>query len=127
MEHGAARRSGGGHVPECKVLRAGTGVGAGRLQLERDAVSYMSPNYDPLLETGQMVLLNGNLELLPGISLKVFPGHTANMQAVMIESGNKKACYISDLLPTSPHLELTWVMAFDLFPLQTIARRRPSS
>ena len=96
----------------------------GRLQLERDAVSYMSPNYDPLLETGQMVLLNGNLELLPGISLKVFPGHTANMQAVMIESGNKKACYISDLIPTSHHLELTWVMAFDLFPLQTIESRR---
>ncbi len=37
----------------------------GRLQLERDAVSYMSPNYDPLLENGQMVLLNGDLELLP--------------------------------------------------------------
>src|SRR6266446_5058844 len=29
----------------------------GRLQLEHDSISYMSPNYDPLLETGQMVLL----------------------------------------------------------------------
>jgi glyoxylase-like metal-dependent hydrolase (beta-lactamase superfamily II) len=96
----------------------------GRLQLERDAISYMSPNYDPLLETGQMVLLNGNLEILPGISVKVFPGHTANMQAVIIESGNKKACYISDLIPTSNHLDLTWVMAFDLFPLQTIESRK---
>src|ERR1700722_6985197 len=76
----------------------------GRLQLERDAVSYMSPNYDPLLENGQMVLINGDLELLPGIAVKVFPGHTANMQAVTIESGEgsdkKKACYISDLFPT---------------------------
>ena len=96
----------------------------GRLQLERDAISYMSPNYDPLLETGQMVLLNGDLELLPGISVKVFPGHTANMQAVIIESGGKKACYISDLIPTSHHLDLTWVMAFDLFPLQTIENRK---
>src|SRR5258708_16023746 len=59
----------------------------GRLQLERDAISYMSPNYDPLLESGQMVLLNGDRELLPGISVKVFPGHTANMQAVIIERG----------------------------------------
>src|SRR6202048_2486403 len=58
----------------------------GRLQLERDEISYMSPNYDPLIEIGQMVLLNGDQELLPGISVKVFPGHTANMQAVIIES-----------------------------------------
>ncbi|HYW36804.1 MAG TPA: MBL fold metallo-hydrolase [Terriglobales bacterium] len=96
----------------------------GRLQLERDAISYMSPNYDPLLETGQMVLLNGDLELLPGIAVKVFPGHTASMQAVIIESGGKKACYISDLIPTSAHIDLTWVMAFDLFPLQTIESRK---
>jgi len=96
----------------------------GRLQLERDAISYMSPNYDPLIESGQMVLLNGDRELLPGISVKVFPGHTANMQAVIVESGWKKACYISDLIPTSNHLDLTWVMAFDLFPLETIESRK---
>jgi glyoxylase-like metal-dependent hydrolase (beta-lactamase superfamily II) len=96
----------------------------GRLQLERDAISYMSPNYDPLLESGQMVLLNGDLELLPGISVKVFPGHTANMQAVIVESGGKKACYISDLIPTSAHLDVTWVMAFDLYPLETIQSRK---
>jgi glyoxylase-like metal-dependent hydrolase (beta-lactamase superfamily II) len=101
----------------------------GRLQLERDAISYLGPNYDPLLETGQMVLLNGDVEVLPGVSVKVFPGHTANMQAVIIESGSggsekKKACYISDLIPTSNHLDLTWVMAFDLFPLATIESRK---
>jgi glyoxylase-like metal-dependent hydrolase (beta-lactamase superfamily II) len=99
------------------------------LQLERDAISYMSRNYDPLLESGQMVLLSGDLELLPGISVKVFPGHTANMQAVIVEShgggdAKKTACYISDLIPTSAHLDLTWVMAFDLFPLQTIESRK---
>lgn len=100
----------------------------GRLQLERDAISYMSPNYDSLVESGQMVLLDGNCEIAPGISVKVFPGHTANMQAVIVESGvgneKKKACYISDLIPTSMHLDLTWVMAFDLFPLDTIESRK---
>ncbi len=100
-----------------------------RLQLERDAISYMSPNYDPLIESGQMVLVSGDLELLPGISVKVFPGHTANMQAVIVESGGggntkKTSCYISDLIPTSNHLDLTWVMAYDLFPLQTIESRK---
>jgi glyoxylase-like metal-dependent hydrolase (beta-lactamase superfamily II) len=69
-------------------------------------------------------LLDGDRQILPGISVKVFPGHTANMQAVMVESGGKKACYISDLIPTSMHLDLTWVMAFDLFPLRTIESRK---
>jgi glyoxylase-like metal-dependent hydrolase (beta-lactamase superfamily II) len=100
----------------------------GRLQLERDAISYMSPNYDPLIESGQMVLLNGDQELAPGISVRIFPGHTAHMQAVMIESGTgnekKTACYISDLIPTSAHLDLTWVMAFDVLPLQSIESRK---
>ena len=71
-----------------------------------------------------MELLKGDLELSPGISVKVFPGHTANMQAVIVESGGRKACYISDLIPTSNHLDVTWVMAFDLFPLDTIESRK---
>jgi glyoxylase-like metal-dependent hydrolase (beta-lactamase superfamily II) len=100
----------------------------GRKQLERDAISYMSPNYDPLIESGQMILLDGDQEILPGISVRVFRGHTANMQAVIIESGSgsakEKACYISDLIPTAAHLDLTWVMAFDLFPLDTIESRK---
>ena len=96
----------------------------GRLQLERDAISYMSPNYDPLIQSGQMELIEGDREIVPGISVRVFPGHTANMQAVIVESGGKKACYISDLIPTSMHIDLTWVMAFDLFPLQTIESKK---
>jgi glyoxylase-like metal-dependent hydrolase (beta-lactamase superfamily II) len=96
----------------------------GRLQLERDAVSYMSPNYDPLVESGQMELIEGDREIVPGVSVQVFPGHTANMQAVVVSGGGKTACYISDLIPTSWHLEPTWVMAFDLFPLDTIQSRK---
>jgi glyoxylase-like metal-dependent hydrolase (beta-lactamase superfamily II) len=96
----------------------------GRLQLERDAVSYMSPNYDPLVESGQMELIEGDREIVPGVSVKVFPGHTANMQAVIVSGGGKTACYISDLIPTSWHLDPTWVMAFDLFPLDTIQSKK---
>jgi glyoxylase-like metal-dependent hydrolase (beta-lactamase superfamily II) len=96
----------------------------GRRQLERDAVSYMSPNYDPLIESGQMELLEGDREIMPGVSVKVYPGHTANMQAVIVSGGEKTACYISDLIPTSWHLEPTWVMAFDLFPLDTIQSKK---
>ncbi|HVO80924.1 MAG TPA: MBL fold metallo-hydrolase [Terriglobales bacterium] len=96
----------------------------GRRQHERDAISYISDNYDPLITTGQMHLLHGDQEIAPGISVKIFPGHTQNMQAIILKSGGKTACYISDLIPTGWHLDVTWVMAFDLFPLQTIESRK---
>lgn len=89
----------------------------------RDAVSYISDNYNPLIDSGQMQLLRGDQEIAPGISVKVFPGHTAHMQAVVVRSGGKTACYISDLIPTSAHIDLTWAMGFDLYPLQTIDSR----
>jgi len=95
-----------------------------RLQFERDRISYISENYDPLIESGQMELLKGDRQIAPGISVKVYPGHTAHMQAVIIESGGRKACYISDLIPTTAHIELTWVMAFDLYPVDTIESRK---
>ena len=91
---------------------------------QRDAISYLTDNYDPLVESGQMKLLRGDQEIVPGISVKVFPGHTRDMQAVIIKSGGQTACYISDLIPTSAHIELNWVMAFDLYPLQTVESRK---
>jgi glyoxylase-like metal-dependent hydrolase (beta-lactamase superfamily II) len=96
----------------------------GSLQLERDRVSYISDNYDPLIRSGQMTLLEGDHEILPGISVAVYPGHTRNMWAVFLRSAGKTACYTSDLIPTSWHLEPTWVMAYDLFPLETIENRK---
>jgi glyoxylase-like metal-dependent hydrolase (beta-lactamase superfamily II) len=96
----------------------------GCLQLERDRVSYISDNYDPLINSGQMQLLKGAGEIVPGISVEVYPGHTRNMMAVFVRSGGKTACYISDLVPTTWHLDVTWVMAYDLFPLETIENRK---
>jgi glyoxylase-like metal-dependent hydrolase (beta-lactamase superfamily II) len=90
----------------------------------RDAVSYISDNYNPLIESGQMELLRGDQEIVPGVSVCMFPGHTMHMQAVVLTSAAKTACYISDLLPTSAHLDLTWVMAFDLSPMDTIDSKK---
>jgi glyoxylase-like metal-dependent hydrolase (beta-lactamase superfamily II) len=91
---------------------------------ERDAISYIPENYDPLVQSGQMTLLKGGEEIAPGISVKTFPGHTAHMQAVIVESGGRTACYISDLIPTTAHIDITWGMSFDLYPLQTIESRK---
>jgi glyoxylase-like metal-dependent hydrolase (beta-lactamase superfamily II) len=91
---------------------------------ERDRISYISDNYNPLVESGQMELIDGARGLLPGISVDVYPGHTQHLQAVSLESNGKRACYISDLIPTTAHLDIAWGMAFDLFPLDTIASKK---
>jgi glyoxylase-like metal-dependent hydrolase (beta-lactamase superfamily II) len=100
----------------------------GHLQLERDAVSYTSANYDPLIASGQMTLLDtkpGQVdEIIPGISVEGYPGHTAQTLAINIDSGGKRACYISDLIPTSAHLDVTWGMGYDLNPLTCIEQRK---
>jgi glyoxylase-like metal-dependent hydrolase (beta-lactamase superfamily II) len=96
----------------------------GKLQTERDRVSYISDNYDPLINSGQMQLIEGNAEIAPGISVEVWPGHTRNMWAVFIRSGGKTACYISDLIPTTWHLDVAWAMAYDLFPLEVLENRK---
>lgn len=92
-------------------------------QHERDRVSYLTDNYDPLIESGQMVLLDGNAEIAPGISVQLFPGHTRDLQAVIVRSGGATLCYPSDLIPTTNHLDPTWVMGYDLYPLTSIASR----
>ncbi len=101
----------------------------GHLQLDRDKVSYLAPNYDPLIASGQMTLLDNDSirrapTIVPGIWVEVFPGHTDQMLGVHIESGGQHACYISDLFPTSYHLDPTWVMGYDLDPLTCIEQRK---
>jgi glyoxylase-like metal-dependent hydrolase (beta-lactamase superfamily II) len=96
----------------------------GRKQLERDRVSYVAANYEPLIATGQMTLLDRPGTIVPGIAVDTYPGHTEHMMAVCFHSGGQRGCYISDLIPTSAHLDITSCMAYDLNPLTVIEQRK---
>ena len=97
----------------------------GRRQWERDRISYVADNYEPMIATGQMQLVEGDrAEIVPGISVECYPGHTKQCMAVHIESGGDHACFISDLIPTSAHLDVGWAMGFDLDPLRTVEERK---
>jgi glyoxylase-like metal-dependent hydrolase (beta-lactamase superfamily II) len=127
--------------PNARYFAHAGEVAHGHLQLDRDAVSYLSPNYDPLIASGQMTLLDdariqADPEICPGISVELFPGHTAQMMGVHItppravesrpagSTVTPRACYIGDLIPTAHHLDPTWVMAYDLDPVRSIAERK---
>ncbi len=106
------------------IVHAGE-VEHGRKQHERDRISYVAANYEPLIATGQMRLIDGSTaDVCSGVSVECFPGHTRNMLAVHIESEGEHACFISDLIPTTAHLDPGWVMSFDLDPLRTIQERK---
>jgi glyoxylase-like metal-dependent hydrolase (beta-lactamase superfamily II) len=43
---------------------------------------------------------------------------------VLIQSGGETACFLADLVPTSAHLPLPWIMGYDLEPLVTLESKR---
>ncbi|HEX3744302.1 MAG TPA: MBL fold metallo-hydrolase [Bryobacteraceae bacterium] len=70
----------------------------------RDAGSYLDANYDPLVESGQMLLVDGDYEAAPGVWMRRAPGHNRDMMVVTAESGGQTFCFFSDLVPTAAHV-----------------------
>ena len=91
---------------------------------ERTKGSYRQENLAPVAEHKQWEFLDGDTELLPGVSTVVTRGHTTHHQGVKIESEGKVAFYLGDLIPTVSHLPLPYIMGYDLYPLQTLETKR---
>ncbi len=91
---------------------------------ERTKASYRRDNSTPIAHLNQWEFLQGDTELLPGITAVVTAGHTRFHQAVKIESEGQTAFYLGDLIPTVSHLPLPYIMGYDLFPLQTLETKR---
>jgi glyoxylase-like metal-dependent hydrolase (beta-lactamase superfamily II) len=89
---------------------------------ERDRASYI-PEFFRAAEP-QTVFLEGPDEILPGVSVDLVPGHVRDQQCVRIESAGERACFIADLVPTAVHVSLPWIMAFDLYPMDTLATKK---
>ena len=73
---------------------------------------------------GQLVLLEGDAEIAPGVELIRVPGHNADMQCVRLTGGGKTAFLFADLVPTTAHLPLPWIMGFDLYPMTTLENKK---
>ena len=89
---------------------------------ERDRASYIEDFFRPA--EGRTIFLDGDEEIVPGIRVQVLPGHNRSMQVVWIESRDERMCFISDLVPTSAHVPYPWIMAFDLYPAETLASKK---
>jgi glyoxylase-like metal-dependent hydrolase (beta-lactamase superfamily II) len=97
---------------------------AARSRNERTRRSYIPDDFEPLEKAGCLTLVEGDLEILPGIRMVRTPGHTEHHQSVMIHSGDLKAIFLGDLIPTTSHLSLPYIMGYDLLPLVTLETKR---
>jgi glyoxylase-like metal-dependent hydrolase (beta-lactamase superfamily II) len=91
---------------------------------ERIQASYLPDNFDPVMDAGRLDLLDGDVEIVPGIRVMKTPGHTPHHQSVLITSGGETACFLADVIPTSAHLPLPWIMGYDVEPLVTLETKR---
>jgi glyoxylase-like metal-dependent hydrolase (beta-lactamase superfamily II) len=91
---------------------------------ERTAGSYFPHNYVPLVEAGRFDLIEGEREIVSGIRALPSPGHTPHHQSLLLESDGEHALYLADLVPTSAHLPLPWIMGYDVEPLVTLESKR---
>ena len=91
---------------------------------ERTAASYFARNWDPIVAAGLFDFVEGEREHWPGIRLIPTPGHTPYHQGVLLESDGERLFYAADLMPTSAHVPLPWIMAYDVEPLVTLESKR---
>ena len=91
---------------------------------ERVRASYLPHNFDPVHASGKLELLEGDREIIPGVSVLVTPGHTPHHQSVLLRSEDQSAIFLADVMPTSAHLPLPWIMGYDVEPLVTLESKR---
>jgi glyoxylase-like metal-dependent hydrolase (beta-lactamase superfamily II) len=91
---------------------------------EKDRGSFMKDDFMPLMEHGVLELIDGEFEIFPNISLVIVNGHTAAQQLPKISDGATTLLYCCDLFPTTSHIPLPYIMAYDLRPLTTLEEKK---
>lgn len=91
---------------------------------ERTAASYLPHNFVPVREAGLLDLVDGDGEVIAGLRLVHTPGHVPHHQSILLESEGERAFYLGDVMPTSAHLPLPWIMGYDVEPLRTLESKR---
>jgi glyoxylase-like metal-dependent hydrolase (beta-lactamase superfamily II) len=92
----------------------------------REKASFLKENFVPLKENGvlKFVEVKQDIDWLEGIKLKFMFGHTEAMIVPVIHLGNgTKLAYMADLLPSTGHIRMPYVMSYDIRPLQTLKEK----
>ena len=85
--------------------------------------SYISGDLEALAGSVRWQFLEGDEEILPGLSVRVTGGHTQHHQAILVRDGGMTLVYPGDLIPTRAHLSPYWIMAYDMAPYRTFTSK----
>ncbi|MBC8514489.1 MBL fold metallo-hydrolase [bacterium] len=91
---------------------------------EREKGSYFPETFRPLEAAGLVSFIEGKVEVLPGVVSVPAPGHTPGHRVVQFQCESAQAWFLADLVPTTRHLPLPWIMAYDHEPLVTLESRK---
>jgi len=91
---------------------------------ERTQGSYKEDDFLPLEKSGNLKLVEGEYELTEGVKVVKTGGHTTGHQVVFFESEGEKLVHLGDLVPTSAHIPLPYIMAYDTHPMTTLEMRK---
>jgi glyoxylase-like metal-dependent hydrolase (beta-lactamase superfamily II) len=92
---------------------------------ERTRATYLSENFAPLLEVGQLEPVDGEAQITPEIRFLPSPGHTADHACVAVTAGSEHALYTGDMVHSAIGLErLPWIPALDVLPLVSLETKR---
>lgn len=93
---------------------------------ERERASFLKENFIPLQEHSKIRFIESDktyLEWLPGIVIRFSYGHTEAMMTLEIEWNDQKYVYCADLLPSSFHIGMPYIMAYDVRPLVSLQEK----
>ena len=86
----------------------------------REKASFLKENILPLKESGQLKFIEKGISPFEYIDFIHVDGHTEQMMLPVISYKNQKIIYVADLLPSSFHVPLPWIMSYDVRPLLTM-------
>ena len=88
----------------------------------REKASFLKENILPLQESGRLKFIDNveGVNFTKNIKVRFAYGHTEAMMLPQISYKEKTLVYMADLLPSTGHIPLPYVMAYDMFPMKTL-------
>jgi glyoxylase-like metal-dependent hydrolase (beta-lactamase superfamily II) len=86
----------------------------------REEASYLKENILPIEESGRLKLIEEEGEYIPNITFKLNNGHTEGQVIPHIRYNDKTVVFMADLMPSTAHIPMPWIMAYDTKPLETL-------
>ncbi len=93
---------------------------------EREKASFLKENILPIQESGQLRFVGNEegVQFQDNMKIRFAFGHTDAMMLPQLTYKDKTIVYMADLLPSVGHIPLPYVMAYDMFPLQTLKEKK---